>query len=91
MGKTIIKTIAILLNLGFLVFFIYMFIVNPEHQDAGDLLSGFLLFATLTINLFVIFSFKDRITKGDSWLNLFLKRKKVEEELRIKELEEKIR
>ena len=83
------KTTVILFNIGLLLFSLISFIraLPLKSIDITDIVAILLLFGTPIINLIVIF-FNE---KDNSWFKLFFKRKALEEQQKIKELEEKIR
>jgi hypothetical protein len=70
------KLIAIILNLAFLGFLIYSIIGDPNDSIL------YLLLLVPIINLFALF-FSDK----DNWINLYFKRKALEEKKKIAELE----
>lgn len=84
----ILKIIATLFNIGFLVVFFVSFIQQePKIKDMGDLMFLLLIFGMPIINLFWIYFLKD---ERSNWFGLFLKRKSLEEQLKIKEVKDKI-
>ena len=78
-----LRIIAILLNIGFLGFFLYLAISEGDYEPWG--LFVLLIFCFL-LNIFLIVRGKN---KEESWFSLFLKRKAMEEKKKISELENK--
>lgn len=90
MAKKAIKFIASLFNTRPLAFYDILFFTEPlETIDIENLLWLLLVFGTPIINLLIIFSLKD--TKKNNWFKLFLRRKTLKEQQKVKELENKIK
>jgi len=81
------KILAIIANLGWLVFFIYVFATdkNSSPKTNSDIVGIPLVFLTIILNLAVLIFFD----KSRDWLSLYLKRKALEEQKKIDKLAEK--
>lgn len=79
-----LRIVAVLLNIGWLVFFCYLF-VNEGPNRSDDWWVVIIVMATLGINLLALA--RPWPLESDSWLGLWLKRKRLEERKRIKDLE----
>jgi hypothetical protein len=80
----IIKAIATLLNTAILIAFFYASLSKgfPFPSDWVDVLMMSLVLIVPTINIFAIWG----EAKDDSWFQLFLKRKALEEKKKIEKL-----
>jgi hypothetical protein len=76
-----LRIFAALMNFGLLVFFSYHLL----KESPPDLWVAVVILATLGINLLALA--QPSLTESDSWLELWLKRKRLEERKRIKDLE----
>lgn len=77
----IIKTIAILLNIGWVIFISTMFFMYNGWEEPLSFLALFAVITTAIINLIVIC-----LANENSWFALFLKRKALEEKEKIEKL-----
>ncbi len=79
-----IRTIALVMNIALIGWIIFMMIIEPPkpETETSEWVMMIFLSSLPVINILALCS-----TKGDSWLGLYLKRKKAEERKRIEELE----
>jgi hypothetical protein len=85
--KTMIWVLAVITNLGGYGFMVYLTNSNiVMNEKAVTTLA--LIFAAATINLIALFQ---RFPDTTSWISLRLKRRRLEEEQRIAEIEKKIK
>jgi hypothetical protein len=80
----VIKLLVILGNLLFFTFLSIAIFVDGEFVDEENIYA-FALLILLSLNIFFVYSHN----AGNDWLTLKLKRKALEERLKIKELNEK--
>ena len=81
-----LKVIAILLNIIFLGWGLYMSIKEGfSGKEAGDVPIILMLFLVPIINISAL------IFNKDNWINLYFKRKSMEEKRKIAEIEDKIK
>jgi hypothetical protein len=78
------RTIAILVNLGFIGVVSYELVKNGLPKG-GELLIVLFVVVAPILNLIVLLSSRD----GKGWLTLFLKRKALEEQRKIEDLKKK--
>jgi hypothetical protein len=81
------KSLSIFMSIVFL-FFCFIVLYDGVRYISRDELTLLLLFscATVILNIFVIFRSKKDENKKENVLSLWIKRKRLEEEQRIKEL-----
>jgi hypothetical protein len=78
------RILALIANAAWLFFFAAQIAGHGFSPNSRDVLVGALVFATLILNLVVLY----RLPKGDGWLALYFKRKALEERKKIDELGE---
>ena len=76
------RILAILLNIALIIFMSYM-MINEKNMDSEEWIIFTFLMSVAIVNIIVIFS------KGESWLGLYFKRKRLEEQQKIEDLSNK--
>jgi len=77
---SILRTLVMVANVGVVVWLAWLFVVDFPDSDSLILAGLILLFV---LNLYFILS----SNKGSDWFGLFLERKALEEQRKIKDLE----
>jgi|GEM_PF-2618906 hypothetical protein len=80
------RVIALLFNSTALIFLVYLFISEWPHSDY-ELGWSFGLFVFLCVNIFAL---SKPFVDENSWIGLFLRRKRLEEIKRIEKLDKEV-
>jgi hypothetical protein len=79
------KTISLLCDIAFLIWVVVMLVINPPNKNIFMFSGG--LCILLIINIIAI----GMQSKADDFLSLYFKKKRLEQQIEIRELEKKLK